>query len=107
MVLTKSGTVSVAPACPLSWENVVNGCGDVERGDDPLRDLELEGGEHEPNRDMLLETGVAVPELWSLADLFGRRSASEAARSKRFVVPRAFVEPDRAEQTTATLYSSM
>lgn len=107
MVLTKSGTVSVASACPLTWENDVNGCGDVERGEDPLRDLGLKGGEHDPNRDMLLETGVAAPELWRLADLVGRRSASEAARSKRFVVPSAFVEPDRAEQTTATLYSSM
>ena len=84
----------------------MNACGDADRGDDPLRDL-VKGGEHEPNRDMLLDTGVVVPELWPFADLVGRRSASEAARSKRFVVPSSFVQADRAEQTTATLYSSM
>ena len=63
MVLTKSGTVSFASACLLSWENVVNGCSNVERGKDPLRDLGLRGGEHEPNRDTLLERGIVVPEL--------------------------------------------
>ena len=107
IVLTKSGTVSLALACPLRQENVVNGCADVEGGKEPLRGFGLKGGEHEPNRDMLLERGICVPELWPLADLVGRRSASEAARSKRLVVPSAFVEPDRAEQTTATLYSLM
>jgi hypothetical protein len=31
----------------------------------------------------------------------------DAARRRRLVVPRAFVEPDLAEHTTATLLSSM
>ena len=83
--------------------------GDPERGKDPLRDLGLKGGEFEfePNRDEPLEMGEAVPEQWPFADLLGRQRASEAARSNRFVVPSAFVEPERAEQTMATLYSSM
>ena len=34
--------------------------------------------------------------------ILGRR-ASEAAWIRRLVVPRAFVDPDRAEQTIATL----
>lgn len=34
------------------------------------------------------------------------RNASDAALSRRFVVPRAFVEPERAEQTMASLWSS-
>ena len=33
----------------------------------------------------------------------GRARASEAARSSRFVVPSALVDPERAEHTTATL----
>lgn len=33
----------------------------------------------------------------------GRCNASSAARSSKFVVPSAFVDPDRAEQTMATL----
>ena len=33
----------------------------------------------------------------------GRCSASEAARRRRLVVPSAFVEPERAEHTIATL----
>ncbi len=35
--------------------------------------------------------------------LLVRCKASEAAFSRRFVVPKAFVDPDRAEQTIATL----
>jgi hypothetical protein len=50
-------------------------------------------------------TGVAIPE--AAAFLRGRRSASEAARKSKFVVPRALVDPDRAEQTMATLCWSM
>jgi hypothetical protein len=34
-------------------------------------------------------------------------NASDAARSNRFVVPSAFVDPERAEHTTATLWLSM
>lgn len=44
--------------------------------------------------------GVVVPEPLNNLCLF---RASEAALSKRFVVPRAFADPDRAEQTTAIL----
>jgi hypothetical protein len=50
--------------------------------------------------------GVAAPELDELAAL-GRCSASDAARKRRLVVPSAFVEPERAEQTMATLWLSM
>lgn len=39
--------------------------------------------------------------------LLVRCSASLAARSKRFVVPSALVEPERAEHTIATLCWSM
>jgi hypothetical protein len=38
---------------------------------------------------------------------FELRRASDAARNSKLVVPNAFVEPERAEQTTATLCSSM
>ena len=34
-------------------------------------------------------------------------NASDAARSNRFVVPSAFVDPERAEHTTATLWLSI
>lgn len=54
-----------------------------------------------------LETGVRVPvpgvsEGLPLA-FVGRRSASAEARKRRLVVPNAFVDPERAEQTIATL----
>jgi len=54
-------------------EKEVNGCGDVERGNDPLRDLGLKGGElgFEPNRGEPLEMGVAAPEQWPFTDLLG------------------------------------
>lgn len=55
---------------------------------------------------MPLVTGVVVPDLHCvLAD--NRRLASAEALSKRFVVPSALVDPERAEQTMATLYRSM
>ena len=48
--------------------------------------------------------GVVVPVFVPEAsEPRGRFRASEAAFRRRFVVPRAFVEPERAEQTTATL----
>ena len=50
--------------------------------------------------------GVAVPEHEEPAG-FLRRNASEAARRSRLVVPNVFVEPERAEQTIATLCPSM
>ena len=54
---------------------------------------------------MPIETGVANPED---PTGFGRGfNASVAARSNRFVVPSAFVDPERAEQTTTTLWLSM
>jgi hypothetical protein len=56
----------------------------------------------------LFEKGVAAPELeecWCPAlDL--PFSASEAALRRRLVVPRALVEPERAEHTTTTLFPS-
>ena len=53
---------------------------------------------------MPIETGVANPEDPTGFDR--GFNASDAARSNRFVVPNAFVDPDRAEQTTATLWLS-
>lgn len=82
---------------------------DDDRGDEILRSLEGGvGGECErPN--MLVPfpfAGVTVP-VPGKATLgrFGR--TSEQARRSRFVVPSAFVDPDRAEQTMATLFPSM
>ena len=51
-----------------------------------------------------IETGVANPEdPTGFARGF---NASDAARSSRFVVPSAFVDPERAEHTIATLWLS-
>lgn len=46
--------------------------------------------------------GVMAP---SPLDFAGLVKASEEARRRRLVVPRAFVDPERAEQTIATLWS--
>jgi hypothetical protein len=54
---------------------------------------------------MPLETGVANPEDPTV--LFRGFNASDAARSNKFVVPSAFVDPERAEHTTATLWLSI
>jgi hypothetical protein len=52
-----------------------------------------------------IESGVAVPDH---PTRFARGfKASDAARSSRFVVPSAFVDPERAEHTMATLCLSM
>ena len=59
-----------------------------------------------PTPNKSLEIGVAVPEHEEPAG-FLRRNASEAARRSRLVVPNVFVEPERAEQTIATLCPSM
>jgi hypothetical protein len=52
-----------------------------------------------------VQLGVVSPEVRPLEG-GSRLRASDAARRRRFVVPRAFVVPDRAEQTTATLFCS-
>lgn len=56
-----------------------------------------------------LETGVTVP-VPGVSGVFplevarlGRWSASDDARKSRLVVPRALVDPERAEHTRATL----
>ena len=77
---------------------------------DGERDLELSSGECNGEvqawlRDVLLVPGVKDPGLRD-AHAVGLWSASDDALSKRFVVPIDFVEPDRAEHTTATLWSS-
>ncbi len=51
-------------------------------------------------------SGVAVPDCTGDETAAGRRRASDAARRRRLVVPSAFVEPERAEQTIASLYRS-
>ena len=77
---------------------------------DGERDLEPSGecnGEVQSRlRDVLLVPGVRYSGSRD-APVAGLWSASEDALSKRFVVPRDFVEPDRAEHTTATLWSSI
>jgi len=50
--------------------------------------------------------GVVEPEADDPAG-FVRLRASDAARKSKLVVPRALVDPDRAEQTIATLLSSI
>ena len=49
--------------------------------------------------------GVTAPDVGVDLD-FGRDNASDAALRRRLVVPRAFVDPDRAEHTMATLFES-
>ena len=72
--------------------------GRAERGGE--LDLELSSGECNGEVQSWLRGVLLVP----TADLW---SASEDALSKRLVVPKAFVEPDRAEHTTATFWLSM
>jgi hypothetical protein len=55
------------------------------------------------------EVGVEKPFVGGAEEEEGggeRSSASDAARRSKFVVPRDFVEPDRAEQTMASFWSS-
>ena len=56
-------------------------------------------------RDVRLVPGVKYPEPCCVP-CPGLCSASDDALSRRLVVPRDFVEPDRAEHTIATLWSS-
>jgi len=51
-------------------------------------------------------SGVAAPDCTGDKTGAGRRRASDAARRRRLVVPSALVEPERAEQTIASLYRS-
>lgn len=67
---------------------------------DELRVRGEEFSEGRPN--MPLVTGVIVPDL-DCDFVDGRCFASEAALNNRLVVPSALVDPERAEQTTATL----
>jgi len=74
---------------------------------DGERDLEFTSGECNGEvqswlRDVLLVPGVRYPRHRN-GSTVGLWSTSDDALSKRFVVPRDFVEPDRAEHTTATL----
>ena len=64
----------------------------------------------EPARELrhIMESvsGVAAPDCTGDKTGAGRRRASDAARRRRLVVPSALVEPERAEQTIASLYRS-
>lgn len=74
----------------------------MEVGDE----LPVRGEEHSDSRlNMPLVTGVTVSDLEFV--LMDGRFASVAALSNRLVVPSAFVDPERAEQTMATLCWSM
>jgi len=82
---------------PLKSVNVLSvGGGEL----DPLRDGGSVGGDCEQGNEPL-ETGVVVPGV--LVVLPRWCSASDAARNSRLVVPRSFVDPERAEHTMATL----
>lgn len=59
-------------------------------------------GASEGRPKMPLVTGVVTPDLQCVL-VDDRCRASAAALSNRFVVPSALVDPERAEQTTATL----
>lgn len=74
--------------------------GESERGEDLLRGRGLPTGDCAWEKREKRPFGVLVPVSGGLRV---RCSASDAAFSSRFVVPRAFVEPDRAEHTMATL----
>ena len=50
-----------------------------------------------------LVSGVAAPDCTGDRTGAGRRRASDAARRRRLVVPSALVDPERAEQTIASL----
>jgi hypothetical protein len=96
----------VWPACgTVKGVSEGNGVGDEDLGEDEVRAHGLLGNEGVSEQDILRKspfvTGVAWPDV--VAFLRGRRSVSEAARKSKFVVPRALVDPDRAEQTIATL----
>jgi hypothetical protein len=91
----------LCPACGVY--NGVNARADVgegERGDEELRVRGDGTSEGRPN--IPLVSGVIVPDREGVLAA-GRCLASEAALSSRLVVPSAFVDPDRAEQTMATL----
>jgi hypothetical protein len=74
--------------------------GESDRGEDLLRGLGLPSGDWSCEKRDDSPFGVLVPVSTGLRV---RCSASEAALRRRLVVPRAFVEPERAEQTMATL----
>jgi hypothetical protein len=64
----------------------------------------LGGGDCDPSNrapNKLLVNGVSVP--GELGGLFWRFKASDAERKSRLVVPKALVDPERAEHTIATL----
>lgn len=74
--------------------------GEEERGDEELRGRGEGASDGLPN--MPLVTGVIVPDLSGIF-VDGRCLASVAAFRSKFVVPDAFVDPERAEQTMVTL----
>jgi hypothetical protein len=100
--------VSGVKAEPLAHGKV----GDADEDAPLLPGRGLPSGDCEPllsseRPNIPLGRGVAYPDI--VCGAFGglRRRASDAARRRRFVVPRALVDPERAEQTTATLFESI
>lgn len=74
-----------------------NGEPNGEPGGEPVHELRL-------IRESI--SGDAEPDCTGDKTGAGRRRASDAARRRRLVVPSALVEPERAEQTMASLYLS-
>ena len=88
--------------CPCPGWGVIAG-GEAEPEYEPLRlGVSLSDCDIPRKSTCPFTCGVPFAEVIELF-LSGRRRASEAAWIKRLVVPSAFVDPDRAEQTTATL----
>jgi hypothetical protein len=79
----------------------VNGEGESGRESEPLRDFSGPVNTGVKLNAENVVRGVTVPGVVDGVGV-GLR-ASEAARSKRLVVPSAFVDPERAEHTMATL----
>lgn len=97
-----TSTVALNAGCPASAATEVDPNGEAEP-DEPVRGRGLSGAEGgSDTRPRNVVEGVMLPGVAAPATL-GRCNASPAARRRRFVVPSALVEPERAEQTTATL----
>lgn len=109
--LTISASNSARSVSPFTQSRAAIICCDCIRSTVLLNDTvhgSANGGE--PVRELrhIRESvsGVAAPDCTGDRTGAERRRASDAARKRRLVVPSALVEPERAEQTIASLYRS-